>query len=34
MTREQCAGGKDYLDGWYVGYAELVRRAASHEGPN
>jgi hypothetical protein len=28
------AGGKDYMDGWYVGYAEFVRRADSHEGPN
>lgn len=25
---------KDYMDGWWVGNAEYVRRADSHEGPN
>jgi hypothetical protein len=28
------AAEKDYMDGWWVGYAEFVRRADSHEGPN
>lgn len=28
------AGAKDYMDGWWVGNAEYVRRADSHEGPN
>ncbi|HYR36129.1 MAG TPA: DUF2799 domain-containing protein [Burkholderiales bacterium] len=26
------AGEKDYMDGWWVGNAEFVRRADSHEG--
>jgi hypothetical protein len=29
-----AAAEKDYMDGWRVGYAEWVRRADSHEGPN
>jgi hypothetical protein len=28
------AAEKDYMDGWWVGNAEFVRRADSHEGPN
>jgi hypothetical protein len=28
------ADEKDYLNGWWVGNAEYVRRADSHEGPN
>ena len=28
------AAEKDYLDGWWVGNAEYVRRADSHEGAN
>ena len=28
------AAEKDYLDGWWVGNAEFVRRADCHEGPN
>ena len=29
-----AAAEKAYLDGWWMGHAEFVRRADSHEGPN
>ena len=29
-----AAAEKNYLDGWWLGHAEFVRRADSHEGPN